>query len=106
VEEISMTTNLEIHFSMVEICQVTEVSTEDLIELVEHGIVEPSGDAPDGWVFDACVVGVVKRANRLRRDLDIDWAGIALAVDLLDKLEQLGAENKSLKQRLNRFIPD
>lgn len=101
-----MVINLEIHFTMVELCQVTEVSTEDLIELVEHGIVEPSGDAPDDWVFDARVAGVVKRANRLRRDLDIDWAGIALALDLLEKLEQLQVENKMLSQRLNRFMLD
>jgi chaperone modulatory protein CbpM len=46
---------------------------------------------------------VVKRALRLRRDLDLEWAGIALALELMAELEQLRHENSQLKQRLSRF---
>jgi chaperone modulatory protein CbpM len=43
---------------------------------------------------------VTKKACRLHNDLDIDWAGIALAISLLDELEQLRQENRELHRRL------
>ena len=44
-----------------------------------------------------------KRARRLQGELQIEWAGIALALQLLDELEQLRAENSQLRRRLSRF---
>jgi chaperone modulatory protein CbpM len=44
------------------------------------------------------------RALRLHQELEIDWSGIALAIELLDELEQLRDENRMLRQRLRRFM--
>jgi chaperone modulatory protein CbpM len=74
-----------------------------LLEIVTHGIVKPDGESPSDWTFEWHSVTVISKACRLRRDLDIDWAGIALAMDLLDELESLRSENLILKQRLQRF---
>jgi chaperone modulatory protein CbpM len=76
---------------------------EYLLEIVEYGILQPSGQTPAEWLFDAGALVVVKRALRLRRDLDLEWAGIALALELMAELEQLRHENSQLKQRLSRF---
>lgn len=88
-----------------EICEITELSSRIVIEVIEHGIVEPEGADPESWTFDTQMITVTKRAWRLYNDLGIDWSGIALAIQLLDDLEQLRLENENLKRRLKRFVP-
>lgn len=92
------------YISFAELCDVTELSSHVILEIVEHGIVEPEGADPENWVFNVHMVTVTKKACRLHRDLGIDWAGIALAINLLDELEQLRAENQQLQHRLHRFM--
>lgn len=101
-----MITTLSVQWRMEEFCQLAGLPAECLIEIVEQGILEPSGDEPDEWLFDAAALVVARRAARLQRDLEIDWPGIALALSLLDELEQLRAENRMLKQRLGRFLQE
>jgi len=36
----------------------------------------------------------------------MEWDGVALALELLDELENVRAENRMLKQRLGRFLLD
>jgi len=47
---------------------------------------------------------VAKKARRLHRDLGVDWSGIALALCLLEELEELREENKRLQCQLGKFI--
>ena len=90
--------------SFEEFCQVTNLASAVLIEIVEQGIVEPKGNAPENWSFDTQMIAVTKKALRLHNDLDIDWPGIALAISLIDELELLRQENRRLNMRLKRFI--
>lgn len=89
--------------SLEEFCQSAELPIEYLFEIVEQGIIEPRGPAPENWRFDTRALLVARRAARLRRDLDLEWPGIALALDLLEELEQLRRENRRLRRRLGRF---
>jgi len=93
-------------FSFEELCEISELSSLTIIEIVEHGIIEPDGADPENWVFSTQMVAVAKKAYRLQRDLSIGWQGIALAISLLDELEQLKAENQQLRRCLDRFIAD
>lgn len=101
-----MITRLRVQWRTEEFCRLAELPEECLIEIVEQGIVEPIGDAPEQWLFDDAALDVARRAARLQRDLDIDWSGIALALSLLDELDELRAENRMLKQRLGRFLQE
>jgi len=94
------------YFSIEELCNVTELSSHSIIEIVEHGIVEPEGTDPENWVFNTQMITVTKKACRLHKDLGVNWAGIALAINLLDEMEQLKNENKLLQSRLSRFVLD
>lgn len=67
-----MTNLTEQTISFKEICYVTELSSQTIIEIVEQGIVSPVGDLPEHWVFNANMVTITKKAYRLHRDLDID----------------------------------
>lgn len=104
-----MITTLVMHLGTEEICRLSQINTETIIEIVEHGIIQPEGEGqqqqqPASWRFDPQVIGIAKKAVRLHRDLDIDWAGIALAIDLLQDLDALRQENKLLRQRIERFM--
>lgn len=87
-----------------QVCMLIEISPPELIQVIELGIVEPPGNSPDDWVFDVNMLSVLRRAQRLHRQLEVSWPGIALALQLLDEVEQLQAENRRLRQRLQRFI--
>jgi chaperone modulatory protein CbpM len=39
----------------------------------------------------------------LQAELQIEWAGVSLALQLLDELEYLRDENSHLRRRLSRF---
>ena len=86
-----------------EFCQCAELPPAALLEIVEHGIVEPCGTSPEQWLFSSHALPIVKRAFRLQVELQIEWAGVALALQLLDELEQLRVENSHLRRRLSRF---
>jgi len=101
-----MISNEIIQFSLQDLCHCTELPTATVIELVEQGIVEPEGNSPENWLFSTHMVLVTKKAQRLHADLEIDWSGIALALRLIDEVEQLREENKRLKYQLGRFIQD
>jgi chaperone modulatory protein CbpM len=91
---------------MQEFCQVVDMPVAYVMEIVEHGIVEPQGRWPDEWLFDTDSLSVAKRAVKLHHELDLEWDGVALALNLLEELEQVRAENRMLKQRLGRFLQD
>jgi chaperone modulatory protein CbpM len=99
-----MTNQLQISFQ--DLCEVTELPSATVIEIVEQGIIEPVGEGPDGWFFSTQMIVVTKKAQRLHRDLGIDWSGIGLALTLLDEMEQLRAENECLQRQLEKFLTD
>lgn len=92
------------YLSFTEVCLQTGVTAELVIEIIEQGIVEPVGATPDDWRFSPYMVTVTNKALRLRRDLEVDWAGIALAIELLEELDQLREHNRCLQRRLSRFV--
>ncbi|MNG41880.1 Chaperone modulatory protein CbpM [compost metagenome] len=47
---------------------------------------------------------LAKRAAKLRHDLQLEWEGVALALELLEEVQQLRSENSMLRQRLGRFV--
>lgn len=91
-------------FDFDELCQRTSVPGETLVTIVEHGIITPINSAAPRWQFDISTVWVVRRAVRLQRELELDWQGAALALELLDENQRLRDENERLRQRLLRFV--
>ena len=94
------------YFSFEELCYATQTPSQTIIEIINYGIVEPEGSDPETWLFNTQMISVTKKACRLHRDLEIDWSGIALAISLLDELDQLRDENQRLRNRLKRFLDE
>ena len=92
-------------FSLSEICERCGVHADIVVEMVEYGIVRPvavQGDN-DRWQFDTEALLRLSRAQRLRRDLELNPAGLALALELLDEIDALQGQVRMLQQQLQQL---
>jgi len=79
----------EVHLTLVELCQTCQVPEQEIRAWVIEGVLEPEGGAPDEWRFAGASLRRALTALRLSRDLEVNLAGIALALDLLDEITAL-----------------
>jgi chaperone modulatory protein CbpM len=75
--------------TLVELCRASGASEQQLTLWVYEGAFEPRGVEPQEWVFSGAALRRAATAQRLARDLEINAAGIALVLDLLDQIEGL-----------------
>ncbi|MBS1177819.1 MAG: transcriptional regulator, MerR family [Proteobacteria bacterium] len=79
----------DVQMSLAELCRACGTERELVVQLVEHGVVEPQGAGPQAWVFAGTSLQRTRVALRLLRDLELNLPGAALAVDLLDEITRL-----------------
>ncbi|MFP3516007.1 chaperone modulator CbpM [Pseudomonas sp. SIMBA_077] len=101
-----MSSTLIVQLDMERFCEEANIPAPVVIAIVEHGIIEPQGRTPDVWRFEDYELVVAKRAAKLHRDLELEWEGVALALELLEEVQQLRSENRRLKQQLGRFVAE
>ena len=75
--------------TLADLCRACAVHDEQIIALVDAGVLEPQGREPARWAFTGDSPHRARKALRLQRDLDIDLAGAALALELLDEIASL-----------------
>jgi len=80
------------------ISRQTGLHPEVVRRFVRLGLIEPVGGTAAVPVFAAEAAAALSRAQRLRRDLALSYAGAVLAVDLLTRIE-------ALEDRLARYEP-
>lgn len=78
--------------TVVELCEVCAIDVTLVDRLVGEGILEPSGGASDDRRFPYSSVRRTRTVVRLQRDLGLNLAGAALALDLLDRIEDLRSQ--------------
>lgn len=72
-----------------DVCRSCTVEVETVTLLVEEGILDPVGSKVEQWRFTVTSLRRVKTAIHLQRDLGVNLAGAALALDLLDRIAAL-----------------
>ncbi len=72
-----------------ELCNFCNQSKDLVREMIDEGILVPVGSSPDQWRFGLREIHRVQTTHRLIRDLQVNMAGAALALDLLEELEEL-----------------
>ncbi len=82
----------EITCTLEQICVSCNVDADWVAALVEHGAVDPAGAARQEWMFARMSVVRIAKAKRLERDLGLNIPGVALALELLDQIEDLRAQ--------------
>ena len=75
--------------TLADLCHACSVHAERIIELVDFGVLEPQGRESTNWIFVGRSLQRARTAFRLQRDLDMDIAGTALALELLDEIDSL-----------------
>jgi len=82
--------------SLNELARICSCETGWIVELVEEGIIEPSGEGISDWRFTGVSVIRVRTAIRLHQDLNVNLAGVALVIDLLEEVSDLQARLKAV----------
>ncbi|UOA09936.1 chaperone modulator CbpM [Methylobacter sp. S3L5C] len=83
--------------TLAQLCRACDVHADWVISIVEESIIEPQGENSRLWRFSGASMSRARAALRLQRDLGINLAGIALALDLLEELESLRKQITSLE---------
>ena len=84
--------------TIIQICERCKLSKEEIIELIEEGIIYPKDKQNKSLSFSFDTIDRILKVKRLKRDMDLNMAGVALAVNLLDRIEEL--ERKILRMNL------
>jgi len=84
--------------TLAQLCEACAVHAEAIEAMMEEGIVEPIGGEVRKWRFTRSSVVRVRTVLRMQRDLNVNLAGAALALDLLERIE-------ALQERLKIFDP-
>lgn len=84
-----------------ELCLACRVDADWVGQLIDEGVIEPIGAAQREWHFASASIVRVAKAKRLHRDLSINAPGLALALDLLDQIEELRVRLKSAQAEAN-----
>jgi chaperone modulatory protein CbpM len=83
-----------------ELCETGQIPHEFIQDLIEFEIVQPDQDEAEQLLFDEIQIHRIKTALRLQRELEVNMAGIAVVLDLLDELETLRSKTKLLEKHL------
>ncbi len=78
-----------------ELCTTCSISPDEIKEMINHGIIDHEGQSENEWRFSWNTAHRIQKARRLLYDLEVNMAGAALALHLLDKIE-------SLEKRINK----
>ena len=71
------------------------VDERHIVEFVEEGVLERRRRRAASGVSTARALRRARLAVRLERDLELNLAGVALALELIEELEQLRRELKA-----------
>ena len=72
-----------------DLCRSCTIEVETVTLLVAEGILDPVGSDAEHWQFTVASLRRVKTAIHLQRDLGVNLAGAALALELLDRIAEL-----------------
>ena len=88
--------------TLAELCWKCQTSAETIIRLIDHGVIAPiEGASSRQWRFHRSALVRADKALRLKHDLGVNLAGVALALDLLDRIESLQSK---LNQHVNKAV--
>jgi len=86
--------------SIEEICEICAIEPVLIRELIAYDIIVPAGSEPDEWVFDMVQLKRLQTALRLQHDFELNLAGTALVLQLLDEMEALRIRSELFDKHL------
>ena len=83
-------------FTLADLCRSCAVEAEFIEAMVEHGIIEPTGKSGRHWYFTASSLRRTRVTLHLQKDLGVNLAGAALALDLLEHIDKIESQLRAL----------
>lgn|SRR5690606_19139953 len=81
--------NETLMLSVGDLCRACDVHADWLMELIEEGVLDPQGSDPAHWRFSGASLQRVRIVRHLQRDLGVNLAGAALALELMRERDAL-----------------
>ena len=75
-----------------DLSRICAVDERHIVEFVEEGVLNVVEVTAAEWHFTGAALRRARLALRLERDLEINLAGVALALELMEELERLRRE--------------
>lgn len=82
------------------LAEVSGLSVEDINELIANRVIVPVDEASNPPAFALRWVVTATTARRMRDDFELDPHGVALALTLMQRVEDLQAEVDSLRAQV------
>jgi DNA-binding transcriptional MerR regulator len=101
-QEISWSTEYSL-LTLEQLSDSAELQPELVEKFVKHGLIEPAGDQAPRMLFHISCVERLRRITRLRRDLRVNLAGIAVILEMRQHIEELQKEMARLRQSADRM---
>lgn len=77
-----------------DLSRMCAVDERHIVEFVEEGVLRVVETTTTEWHFTGAALRRARLALRLERDLELNLPGVALALELMEELEQLRRELK------------
>lgn len=87
-------------FTVDDLCEICGIETSLLQDLIQYEILVPIENKPGEWEFDMEQLKRLRTALRLQRDLELNLAGVALVLHLLEEMEELRARSELIDRHL------
>ncbi|GAG10888.1 unnamed protein product [marine sediment metagenome] len=81
-----------------DVCERCGLSESKVITYVEESVVAAHGTDVELWRFSEVCIIQIRKAHRLERDLRLNPAGAALALELISHIEDLKLQLKRFQQ--------
>lgn len=81
-----------------ELGRACRCSRETLVTLVHEGVLAPANPDSADWRFDAEAFKRARRAARLMQELELNLPGVAVALDLLERIDELNRRMAALER--------
>ncbi|VVC75310.1 Chaperone modulatory protein CbpM [Aquicella siphonis] len=92
----------ESSLTLEELCSICQISPDTVQEFIAYEIIHPAQSRRDQPLFGLAELQRVKTALRLQHDLEVNMAGVALVLDLLDEMESLRARAEFLERQFGK----
>jgi|SRR4051812_1571748 chaperone modulatory protein CbpM len=79
----------DVELTTLELCRACQTSEQEIELWVVEGVLQPRGGSRESWRFGGDSLARMRVATRLTRDLELNTPGVALALDLLERIAEL-----------------
>ncbi len=81
--------------SIEHLAEISGLSTSELHDLIDVGALIPCNNDPEHYEFQLHYVVIARTARRLRDDFELDQSGLAVALHLLSRIQELERKLKT-----------